>query len=99
MAYLTATDPGSREDFSLAPNYPNPFASTTRLVFSVPAAGPVRLTVLDVLGRTVAVLVDGIVGGGRNEVLLEAGDLAAGTYFCRLESGGRTTTRAIQLVR
>ncbi|HEX7069957.1 MAG TPA: T9SS type A sorting domain-containing protein [Rhodothermales bacterium] len=99
MAYITATATGDRHTFALEPNYPNPFSARTHIAFSVGSAGHARLVVMDVLGRAVAVLVDRDVPAGRHVVDLDAGALAVGTYFYRLESGGTSATRAMHVVR
>lgn len=44
--------------FSLSQNYPNPFNSTTRISYSVPQQGKVKIIVYDVIGRTVSTLVN-----------------------------------------
>ena len=77
---------------------PNPSAGSARVAFAVPEAGAARLTVVDVQGREVAVLTDGLVEAGRHEVRL-GGPLAAGVYLVRLEAGGTVRTRQAVIVR
>ncbi len=84
---------------TLEPAAPNPFAARTLLAFHVPQAGPVRLAVYDVLGREVAVLVDGDVAAGRHSVPFDAAGLASGLYLGRLEQSGRVATRTMLLAR
>ena len=78
---------------------PNPSSTAARVAFAVPEAGPVRVSVVDVRGREVTVLVDGPVGAGRHEATLDAGGLAAGVYVVRLEAGGEVVTRQVAVVR
>ena len=78
---------------------PNPFTRQTVLTLAVPAPGDARLAVYDVLGREVAVLVDGPVEAGVQRVVLDAADLTAGTYVYRLVMGGTVQTGQITLVR
>jgi len=78
---------------------PNPSSSTARVAFAVPASGRARVSVVDVRGREVAVLVDGPVEAGRHEAVLESAGLAAGVYLVRLESGGQVVTRQAAVVR
>jgi uncharacterized protein (DUF1501 family) len=88
--------------FELRQNYPNPFNGETRIGFAVPAAfagAPVRLTVYDVTGREVAVLVDRVVGSGVHEVTFPASSLASGAYLYRLQAGGHAETKKMVLVR
>ena len=85
--------------FALDQNYPNPFNPTTTIRYAVPEPGPVRLDVLDVLGRQVAVLVDGVVPAGTQAATFEAGHLPSGLYLYRLQAGSRIETKTMVLVR
>lgn len=76
----------------LLPNYPNPFSGATTLAYDLDRPARVRLTVYDVLGRTVTTLVDGVQPAGRHAVPFEAGALPAGLYFYRLEAGSTLRT-------
>jgi len=80
------------EAFVLEPNYPNPFRASTTIRFGLPEASPVRLTVYDVLGRQVAVLVDASLAPGIHRVRFDAAHLPSGMYLVALEAGGRRMT-------
>ncbi|GIV60712.1 MAG: hypothetical protein KatS3mg043_1801 [Rhodothermaceae bacterium] len=100
----TEPDPASPRPFTLHPNFPNPFSPPTEITFDVGRPGPVRLTVYDLLGRTVRTLVDGFRPAGRHRASWdgrnEAGDaVAGGVYLYRLEAGGHTEGRLMTLVR
>ena len=72
---------------------PNPTRAEAAVEVDLPMPGPVRLTVLDALGRTVAVLIDGEVPAGRRRVMWTA-DVAPGVYAVRLDGpAGHDTTR------
>lgn len=87
------------ETYALEQNYPNPFNPQTTIGFNVPTASEVRLTVFDMLGREISVLVNGVVPSGRHEVVFEAGDLPSGTYLYRLEAAGQTITKTLVLMK
>jgi hypothetical protein len=57
------------------------------------------LAVYDVLGREVALLVDGPVGPGEHAVHFDGTTLASGVYLCRLQAGGMVLSRAMMLLR
>ncbi|HTW91743.1 MAG TPA: SUMF1/EgtB/PvdO family nonheme iron enzyme [bacterium] len=83
----------------LLANNPNPFRFSTRLTYSVPSTGLVTLRVYDVLGHEVATLVNATKQPGSYAVQWDARRNAAGVYSCRLQAGGETTTRTLQLVK
>jgi photosystem II stability/assembly factor-like uncharacterized protein len=96
-APVVASAPG----MSLAPSAPNPVAATgvTRLSFSLPKAGTVKLQIFDVTGREVATLVDGMVPQGRHEVSFRPNGIAPGVYFCRLRAGSHVLSRKLTILR
>ena len=105
--FETTTDvrPIEASLYALHPNAPNPFKQETRIPFNLPdGGGEVRLSVYDVTGRWVTTLLDGYRPSGPNNVFWHGrdahGDAAAsGVYFYRLESGGRTLSRKMVLLR
>jgi hypothetical protein len=81
---------------------PNPFRAMTALGFNLPQAGRVRLTIVDVSGRTVAELLNGDHAAGPGHAIwqgltAEARQVAPGLYFARLEHQG--LVRSIRIVR
>ncbi len=78
---------------------PNPTRGAVALRYTLPEAGVVRLTVTDVLGRTVAVVAEGVRVAGPHEAMLDARALAPGFYVVRLEVGGEATTRRVTIAR
>ena len=84
---------------------PNPFRAATRVGFSLPEAGPARVTVHDVAGRCLRTLVDGdrleagphtIAWDGRSA---DGRSCAAGCYFVRIAADGRTEQRSVVKLR
>jgi hypothetical protein len=85
--------------FSLSQNYPNPFNPSTRIAFSIAKTTRVELRVLDVLGRNVALLVDGEKQPGSYEVEWRAGSLPSGVYLYRLQAGEFVETKRMLLLK
>ncbi len=79
--------------------YPNPSAETATVAFDLAASAPVRLAVYDVLGREVALVVDGTRAAGAHAEAVETAGLPSGVYLVRLEAGGRVQTRRFTVVR
>ena len=80
-------------------NWPNPFNPTTAISFELAQSGPVRLTVHDLLGREVAVLVDGVRPAGHHQVRFDASAEASGLYLYTLETPTSRLTRRMLLVK
>jgi len=74
------------ESYSLSKNYPNPFNPSTLIPFALPYESNVRLSIYDVKGRLVEELVNYDLGPGYHEIFWDAGSLASGLYFIKLES-------------
>lgn len=70
--------------FELQGSYPNPFNPQTVISYTLPATATVDLRVYDLLGREVALLVDGVQEAGRQQVAWNAAHLASGVYIYRL---------------
>ncbi len=79
--------------------YPSPFTSQATVAYTLPQAASVQLTVYDVLGREVAVLMNGEAETGRHEAVFAGTDLPAGVYLVRLVVGGQTQTQRVTLLR
>ncbi len=90
---------GAPREFSLMQNYPNPFNPETAISYQLSAGSVVRLRVYDLLGRQVAMLVDGYQQPGRYTARFRAEGLASGVYLYRLDAGSFVQTRKLSLVR
>ncbi len=90
---------GLPEKFVLRQNHPNPFNPSTRIEYAVPISGNVSLRIFDMLGREVAVLVNGMVEAGWYTVNFQAHNLSSGVYLYRLESRGFAQTLKMVILR
>ena len=90
---------GPLDEPTLLPNYPNPFNPVTTLSFLLPERSDVRLTVYDMLGREVKVLIDGSLPGGLHQASFEAANLASGMYLYRLETPAGVHVRPMTLLK
>jgi glucuronoarabinoxylan endo-1,4-beta-xylanase len=83
----------------LEQNFPNPFNPTTMIRYRLNAGSHVSLTVHNVLGAEVAVLVDEEISSGEHAVSFDGASLASGTYFYTLRAGSIIESRRMLLVR
>lgn len=92
------------DKFFVTPNYPNPFNPETKIKFGLPANADVRISVYDLLGREVDVVVNSKLDAGEYLASWNAVNFSSGIYFYRIEakdSGGNsfTETRRMVLVK
>lgn len=100
----TSTEPNTIPTAAaLLKAWPNPFNPVTVVAYTVRtlnlASVQVRLTVHDILGREVAVLVDGIQPAGSHHVSFDASKLSSGIYLVRLQTSETTHTHLITLLK
>lgn len=85
--------------FDLTQNYPNPFNPSTKIQFTMPEAGNVKLTVYNVLGQQIAELVNDFKAAGTYTINWNAENLSSGMYIYRLESGANIVTKKMTLLK
>ena len=89
---------GQLPTVSLWQNIPNPFNPSTEISFFLPQAEHIRLTVYDIAGRQIAVLVDAQTPAGWHSARFDGSKLPSGIYLYRLEAGANTMTRRMLLL-
>ena len=87
------------DQFSLAQNYPNPFNPTTTISFALPRQSHVRLSLIDILGREIAILVDKALPSGQHKTVFDAKGLASGTYFIRIKAADFIDTKRMLFLK
>ncbi len=87
--------------FGMTQNYPNPFNPSTTLQYSVPEKSTVKIVVTDLVGRTVATLVEGTMDAGVRTVTFDASALESGVYMAHYEAtglvSGITSSRIVKM--
>ncbi|TVQ01054.1 MAG: T9SS C-terminal target domain-containing protein [Balneolaceae bacterium] len=103
--FTISTMPAAREgselpgSIALYQNYPNPFNPTTQIRYELPQQETIRLTVYDMVGRQVAVLVNETMQAGVHTVTFDAGNLSSGVYIYTLKVGGDVHMRKFTLLK
>jgi hypothetical protein len=85
--------------YSLEQNYPNPFNPETRIEFRILNSEFTRLAIYDLLGREIAVLVNGVQPAGFHSVTFDASGLTSGMYLYRLTAGEYIETKRLLVVK
>lgn len=73
----------------LSQNFPNPFNASTSFKFRTEERTEVKLKIFNMLGREIAVLIDGVRPPGLHSYHWNAGELPSGVYFYQLSVGGK----------
>ena len=84
------------EGFELQQNYPNPFNPSTKISFSLPETGNLKLSVFSLSGEKVTDLYTGMMDAGFHTIKFDATDLSSGIYFYRAEFYGFSGKRFIE---
>jgi len=86
--------------FELKQNYPNPFNPTTKIDYTIPESGQVKLVVYDILGRVVTTLVNAKdMKAGHHTVNFNASKLASGVYFYQIRTENHIQTKKMMLLK
>jgi hypothetical protein len=87
------------DQFVLHQNFPNPFNPTTSLRFSLAAATHIRLSIYDLTGKLVDVLISDYLQAGNHQLVWHAQNQDSGVYLLRLESDTETQIRRLTLLK
>ncbi|MBI3110892.1 MAG: T9SS type A sorting domain-containing protein [Ignavibacteriales bacterium] len=93
------TTEGIPAEFSLGQNYPNPFNPSTTIRYALPVQARVRLDIFDVLGRRLVTLVDEEQYPAWHQAQWNAGGVASGIYYYRLQASGFIETKKLILLK
>jgi hypothetical protein len=100
---LVAADDPAPARLTLSLPVPNPFGRETRIAYALPAAGKVVLRIVDLQGRSIRTLANGVESAGPHAAVWNGRDeaghpVAAGTYWVQLAAaGGEITRRVVRL--
>ena len=93
------TTAGVPQTFELYQNYPNPFNPSTTFEYSIARKSHVVLDVFNVLGQSVARLIDGELSAGTYRTAFDASRLSSGVYLYRLQAGDFVQTQKMVLMK
>ncbi|MEO8665828.1 MAG: T9SS type A sorting domain-containing protein [Ignavibacteria bacterium] len=95
--FVGISEPGEivKKDFYLFYAYPNPFNPSSNIVYSLPSSKYVRVSIYNILGNRIKLLVNERQNAGNYTIKFDAQDLSSGIYFYRLEVEGFTQTKRL----
>ena len=85
--------------YVLRQNYPNPFNPGTTIVFDLPQAAKVTVTVYNILGQRMKVLLNEQKAAGRHSIRFRAEGLSAGLYFYEIKANDFNQVRKMILAK
>jgi hypothetical protein len=80
-------------------NYPNPFNPSTCIRFDIPKSAFIKISVFDISGREVAVIVNESMQAGRYEAIWNGSGYSNGIYFYKISAGSYTETKKMILMK
>lgn len=86
-------------EMALLQNYPNPFNPSTHIQFDLPEDSHAKLSIYNVSGQLVDVLLDGQMNAGTHMKSLNASAYSAGIYFYELIAGDKRMVRKMHLIK
>jgi hypothetical protein len=81
------------------PDDPNPFNGQTRIHYDLPTSANIKLSILDINGRTVDVLEQGMHTLGQYRLIWDGSGFVSGAYLVRLDANGSTLWQNAVLVK
>jgi PKD repeat protein len=87
------------DDFRLLQNYPNPFNPETKIVYAVPEEVKVKISVFNILGKEVALLVNEKKAPGFYELNFGGEKLTSGVYIYTIEAGSFISSKKMILLK
>jgi hypothetical protein len=100
----TPASHGVKKTFELFQNYPNPFNPSTTISYVLPKAEKVELTIYNMLGQKIRILVSGQQSAGRKQVVWDGQNsngikVASGVYLYRLSTASFSKAHRMILTR
>lgn len=87
------------QKFELHQNYPNPFNPMTKLKFQIPKSKFVKLTIFDVTGSEIEILINEELKPGIYEISWDAVNYPSGVYFFSIVTNNFTQTKKMILLK
>ena len=85
--------------YELYAAFPNPFNAHVRIAYDLPASTDVKVSILDINGRTVDVLDKGLRTLGQHELFWDGSGFVSGTYLVWLDAGGKRYHQKMVLLK
>ena len=85
--------------YDLSQNYPNPFNPTSTIRYDIPKTGFVNISVYNILGEKISVLVNEMKSPGHYEIIFDAKKLSSGIYIYSIRAGDFIQSKKMILMK
>jgi hypothetical protein len=85
--------------FSVSPNYPNPFNTSTTIKYSLPSASNVSIDIYEITGRKIKTIFSEKQNAGEYSVVWNARDVPSGVYLYRIKTDNQTISKKCLLLK
>ena len=87
------------KEFSISGNYPNPFNPITSINFSVAKKTRVKITIYNIMGVEVAILLNKIIHAGTRSISWNAKEQSSGVYYVHMQADAFNAYRKVLLIK
>ncbi|MCD6162401.1 MAG: VCBS repeat-containing protein [candidate division Zixibacteria bacterium] len=87
------------DSYFLAQNHPNPFNPITNIEYGIPKESFIKISIYDILGREIDVIVNQYQQAGYFKVIWDASGLPSGLYFYKIQAGRYSKIRKMLLLK
>jgi hypothetical protein len=94
-AYKNLSDNNPVAGFNLSQNSPNPFSTSTAIMYTIPYDSRVTIKLYNVIGIEVKTLVDANIPAGTQSLVLTTAGLNKGLYYYQMKAGLFSQTRVL----
>lgn len=99
ITHINDTFTSLPDKIELSQNYPNPFNPTTTIQYALPSSGHVTLSLFNMLGQKVLVLVDKEISAGNHALIFDALGLSSGIYIYQLRISNTVINKKMTLIK
>ncbi len=96
---VTTIDETNSDLSDLGQNYPNPFTYSTTIPYQIRETGYVNFRVLDITGKEIQVINEGVKSAGKYNLELNSATLNNGIYYIQMTTNRGTSTRKMVVVQ
>lgn len=86
-------------DYFMSQNYPNPFNPNSKISFKIKKSGPVKLSLFDITGKEVQVIINSELKPGIYEIDINSENLSSGVYFYMLKAVNFSDTKKLIILK